>query len=94
MTGQGRSANKSYFHYKVEKYNGDEKELERYYMTMASIKEDFGVSRHTISNMLKNPDKVSKKYKGLRVYRDYCPAMKVVPVQQESILVSELPLHL
>lgn len=85
MTGTGRSQNKSYFHYKVEKYNGDEKEMEKYYMTMQKIKDDFGISRHTISNMLKNPDMVSKKYKGIKVFRDYRPATKVVPIQQESI---------
>ena len=84
MTGIGRTQNKSYYHYRVEKYNGDEKELEKYYMTMENIKEDFGISRHTISNMLKNPDLKSKKYKGLKVFRDYCPALKVVPIPQES----------
>lgn len=81
----GRSANKSYFHYRVVKYNGDEKELERYYMTMNDIKKDFGISRHSVSNMLKNPEKGSRKYKGLQVFRDYRPAVKVVPIQQESI---------
>ena len=54
-------------------------------MTMQNIKDDFGISRHTISNMLKNPDMVSKKYKGIKVFRDYRPATKVVPIQQESI---------
>ena len=85
MTGLGRSQNKSYFHYRVECYNGDEKESEKYYMTMQDIKDDFGISRHSISNMLKNPNMVSKKYKGLKVFRDYRPATKVVPIQQESI---------
>ncbi len=85
MTTIGRTQNKSYFHYRVEKYNGDEKQSERYYMTMENIKEDYGISRHTISNMLKNPELKSKKYKGLKVFRDYRPALKVVPIQQESI---------
>lgn len=84
MTGLGRSQNKSYFHYRVERYNGEEKESEKYYMTMKDIKDDFGISRHSISNMLKNPDMVSKKYKGLKVFRDYRPATKVVPIVQES----------
>jgi len=85
MTGTGRSQNKSYFHYKVEKYNGEEKQLEKYYMTMQNIKEDYGISRHTISNMLKNPDLKSKKYKDIKIFRDYRPAMKVVPILQENI---------
>jgi predicted DNA-binding protein YlxM (UPF0122 family) len=85
MTGYGRSANKSYFHYRVEKFNGDEKELEKYYMTMQDIKDDFGISRHSISNMLKNPNKISKKYKGLKVFRDYRPAIKLVQISQENI---------
>lgn len=84
MTGLGRSQNKSYFHYRVEKYNGDEKELEKYYMTMQDIKNDYGISRHSISNMLKNPDMVSKKYKGLKVFRDYRPATRVVPIDLEN----------
>jgi len=85
MTGLGRSENKSYFHYRVEKYNGEELETEKYYMTMNDIKNDFGISRHSISNMLKDPTKQSKKYKGLKVFRDYRPATKVVPILQESI---------
>ena len=85
MTGLGRSQNKSYFHYRVVKYNGEEKELEKYYMTMQNIKEEFGISRHTISNMLKNPELKSKKYEGLKVFRDYRPATLVIPIPQESI---------
>ena len=85
MPGIGRSANKSYFHYRVEKYDGDIKQSEKYYMTMSDIKNDFGISRHSVSNMLKNPEKESKKYKGFKVFRDYRPATIVVPVQQESI---------
>jgi len=85
MTGIGRTKNKSYFHYRLEKYNGDEKELEKYYMTMEEIKEDYGISRHSISNMLKNPELKSKKYKGLKVFRDYRPATKVVPIPQQNI---------
>ena len=85
MPENGRSANKSYFHYRVVKYNGDQKELEKYYMTMADIRKDFGISRHSVSNMLKNPDKSSRKYKGLQVFRDYRPAIKYVPIPQESI---------
>lgn len=85
MTGIGRTKNKSYFHYRLEKYNGDEKELEKYYMTMEEIKEDYGISRHSISNMLKNPELKSKKYKGLKVFRDYRPATKVVAIPQQNI---------
>jgi transcriptional antiterminator len=85
MAGLGRTKNKSYFHYRLEKYNGDEKEYEKYYMTMKDIKEDYGISRHSISNMLKNPGLKSKKYKGLKVFRDYRPATQVVPIPQQNI---------
>ncbi len=84
MTTLGRTKNKSYFHYRLEKYNGDQKELERYYMTMNDIKKDYGISRHSISNMLKNPDMVSKKFKGIKVFRDYRPATKIVSILQEN----------
>ncbi len=84
MTTLGRTKNKSYFHYRLEKYNGEEKELERYYMTMNDIKKDYGISRHSISNMLKNPDMISKKYKGIKVFRDYRPATKIVPILQDN----------
>ena len=85
MTRLGRTQNKSFFHYRVEKYNGDEKEGEKYFMTMKDIREEFGISRHSVANMLKNPDWNSTKFKGLRIFRDYCPATKVVPILQENI---------
>ncbi len=85
MTHLGRSQNKSFFHYRVEKYTDDDIELKKYFMTMEDIKKEFGISRHSVSNMIKNPDWNSKKYKGLKIFRDYRPATMLVPIDQQSI---------
>lgn len=78
-----RTKNRSYFHYRVIKENEEgQVELDKYFMTMEDIRNEFGISRHSVSYLLKNPDAKSRKYKGLRVIKDYKEAMIVVPAPQ------------
>jgi transcriptional antiterminator len=84
-----RTKNRSYFHYRVIKENEEgQVELDKYFMTMEDIRNEFGISRHSVSYLLKNPDAKSRKYKGLRVIKDYKEAMIVVPVPQQEIQVA------
>ena len=80
-----RSKNKSFFHYRIEKYSNDKLDYTKYYMTMEDIKKDFNISRHTLSNLLKNQELSSKKFKDIKIFRDYKPAFHIVPILQENI---------
>ncbi len=80
-----RTRNKSFFHYRIEKHSNNEILYTKYYMTMDDIKKDFNISRHTLSNLLKNPEMKSKKFKDLKIFRDYKAAYQIVPILQENI---------
>jgi transcriptional antiterminator len=83
-----RTKNRSYFHYRVIKENEDgEVELDKYFMTMEEIRNEFGISRHSVANLLKNPDAKSRKYKGLKVIKDYRPALALLPVPQQEVAI-------
>ena len=87
MPHTARTKNRSYYHYRVIKENEDgDIELDKYFMTMEDIRNEFGISRHSVSYLLKNPDAKSRKYKGLRVIKDYKEAMMSVPVPQQETL--------
>lgn len=83
-----RSKNRSYFHYRVIKENENgEVELDKYFMTMQDIRDEFGISRHSVAHLLKNPESKSKKYKGIRVIKDYRPALALLPVPSPELPV-------
>lgn len=87
MSHTPRTKNRSHFHYRVIKENEEgDVEIDKYVMTMEDIRNEFGISRHSVSYLLKNPEAKSRKYKGLRVIKDYKEATKIVPIPQPETL--------
>jgi hypothetical protein len=78
-----RTENKSYFHFCV--YNGED-DNGTYYRTCDEISDSYGCSRGTIYNIINNPDAPRRKFKELRIVKDYLHHTAIEKVPQDSYI--------
>ena len=81
--------NCNFFHFRTERIE-EGKKVERRFLTINDIEEEYGISTYIIYNLLDNNTYRPKKIKDLKIFRERVPVYKVELQETPSLMVSNI----
>ncbi len=82
------SKNSSYYHFRTEQIEGG-KRVERRFLTVDDIREEYGISTYIIYNSINNP-KYSPKKVDIKIYRERVPVVMNEVKRTPDYIVTDL----